>query len=455
MAAVALNTVRIDDPPRRGMSFPRSLPQLLTFSGQVEFPPSYSTVNLPLSLSLPPGAAPAVASSSPTSSIVPSDEKSALTSTLAEADTKFTDLTRTESEVDPGSYIRDPSKLVAYLIPFPEPAYAADGVHPIRFLIYTPPPPPLAKPAPGEKEPLVKKMQRKWQKQLREAKTSDAKAYTFKGIKGKVVKGHSWAFDKVTSADLAFVNRIPVSNDKGKKPSPPTSPLAEGDDEVEPDEETKKALKLEEMVLVYPPSIGLDESELRTEFVNSLMRTRSKAQRDVAISTGLLPFSIATDLVLAHVGGPGAFSQINGGWAALSIRGASNARNITKRLALSTESTDPSSSLDSLKLVFHASARVDTMRDYLAGKCIDRNEKLWPSHGQEVDEDAVLEAIGWQPSAGVLGVSTEGEETREEDEAYERLMVEQDLDEVMKKAAKTWEGWCKLHAKHPKRASKQ
>jgi len=47
------------------------------------------------------------------------------------------------------------------------------------------------------------------------------------------------------------------------------------------------------------------------------------------------------------------------------------------------------------------------------------------------------------------------EERNWEDEAWERQQVEEDLEEVMKKAAKTWEEWVQLHAKHPKRASKQ
>lgn len=67
-----------------------------------------------------------------------------------------------------------------------------------------------------------------------------------------------------------------------------------------------------------------------------------------------------------------------------------------------------------------------------------------------IGENEVLEAIGWQPSG-----QTSMEERNWEDEAWERQQVEEDLEEVMKKAAKTWEEWVQLHAKHPKRASKQ
>ena len=58
---------------------------------------------------------------------------------------------------DPSSpvhYIRDPHKLIGYLVPFPKPKLSnvkPEDV-PSRFMIYTPPPPPLQKPAEGVKE---------------------------------------------------------------------------------------------------------------------------------------------------------------------------------------------------------------------------------------------------------------------------------------------------------------
>ncbi len=383
---------------------------------------------------------------------------------------------RTGSETDPASYIRDPQKLVAYLIPFPTPIHREGSTPPIRFLIYTPPPPPLLKPVEGEKDTMVRKAQRKYQEELREAKMGGHKTMSFKGLKGKVVKGHQWAFDKVTSADLEFVNRIPIqkgptgtkryssdgtSTNKEKESSMDVDnsvgnnndDATDDDDEdlPEPDEETKRAMRLEEIILVYPPSIGLTESQLREEFVDSLMRTRSKAQRDVAISTGLMPFSIATDLVLAHVGGPGGFSQFNGGWAALSIRGAHNARHVTRRLK---DSQGGERDLDNLRLRFHASSRVDVLQNYLASKCIDRNEKLFPppegvsTEEVGVKEDNVIEAMGWQPSGQT---TTEDEGRNEGDEAWERMMVEEDMGDVMGKAAKTWAEWCKSNVKSPKK----
>jgi hypothetical protein len=66
-------------------------------------------------------------------------------------------------------YIRDPHKLIAYLVPFPKPdihkgfLHKADATNiPDRFLIYTPPPPPLTAPKEGEKEDRMHKLQQKW-----------------------------------------------------------------------------------------------------------------------------------------------------------------------------------------------------------------------------------------------------------------------------------------------------
>ena len=94
----------------------------------------------------------------------------------------------------PIHYTRDPKKLVAYLVPFPKPRLpnVPPESIPTRYLIYAPPPPPLTTPKEGEKEGRVHKVQRKWEAEIREAKTSDVKNMSWKGIKGKAVKGINW-----------------------------------------------------------------------------------------------------------------------------------------------------------------------------------------------------------------------------------------------------------------------
>jgi hypothetical protein len=101
-----------------------------------------------------------------------------------------------EDATSPIHYMRDPHKLIAYLIPFPKPdihkglLHKADAANiPDRFLIYTPPAPPLVAPKEGEKEDRMHKLQRKWQTEVREAKQSDAKVTSWKGIKSRATKG--------------------------------------------------------------------------------------------------------------------------------------------------------------------------------------------------------------------------------------------------------------------------
>lgn len=219
------------------------------------------------------------------------------------------------------------------MLPFPQPQLSADvPPPPLRFLIYTPPPPPLLQPPEGEKEKTSTKVQRKWQEEVRAAHESKDKVASWRGLKSRVTKGVNWAVHRTTTADLDFLMRIPsdgekfrraVKDSKGDKdPLAPKDPASrfldqEGlapprssrssvdsrrsvtDDEAEM---TGATVKLEEMVLIYPPSMEQSPEQIREEFVNSLLRTKSKAQRDAVIATGLLPVSAALDWALVFVG---------------------------------------------------------------------------------------------------------------------------------------------------------
>ena len=65
-------------------------------------------------------------------------------------------------------------------------------------------------------------------------------------------------------------------------------------------EETKKTVGLEEMVLIYPNTLPGTEAQIREEFVNTMLRSKTKAQRDSVIATGLLPVGFAIDVHLIH-----------------------------------------------------------------------------------------------------------------------------------------------------------
>ncbi|KAI9816015.1 MAG: hypothetical protein M1827_002007 [Pycnora praestabilis] len=353
---------------------------------------------------------------------------------------------------DPSSpihYTRDPHKLIAYLVPFPKPQL--HGVDPAaipeRFLIYTPPPPPIGAPTEGEKEGKIHKVQRKWQDEVREAKTSTAKTASWKGVKSKVTRGISKGMSLTKTSDLEFLNRI-----TGDSKSEPHDHHA--DDGVEEGDTSHKTVGLEELVLIYPQSFGQSQEQVRTEFINTMFRSKSKAQKDAVIATGLLPVSAAIDILATLVWPFGGLLEIDSVWAYSSIRGAKTARSVTKRLTSSTQNANSSQSNDvvdgdTLRLAFTPSLRLETLRKYLAARCAERDHSLFPSSGVPPTETEVISAIGWEPTQS--GGSTHNWE----DEQWELTEVKDDLKSVMHKGAKEWDKWCKGFAKDPEKAMKK
>lgn len=354
---------------------------------------------------------------------------------------------------DPNSplhYTRDPHRLTAYLIPFPKPHIKGtppEGI-PARFLIYTPPAPPIPKPQEGAKEAKFQKVQRKWQEEVRAAKTSDAKTASWKGVKSKATKGINKAIGLTTSSSLDFLNRFPsgdTSQDRRRSE----------DDGVREEDTTHKTVGLQEMVLIYPASFQATPEQVKTEFINSMMRSKSKAQRDAIIATGLLPVSAAIDILSTVIWPFGGLLEIDGVWAYSSIRGAKTARSVTKRLTSSTktgvthhETEEQEMAGDKLRMNFQQEPRMEVLYRYLCSVCTKRDPKVFPSVGTGTTESEVLEAIGWAPSQT-------GGEKNWEDEQWETSEVKDDLTNVMGKGAKEWDNWVKAFSKDPEKALKK
>ncbi|KAL2043646.1 hypothetical protein N7G274_003953 [Stereocaulon virgatum] len=354
-----------------------------------------------------------------------------------------------DDPANPIHYTRDPHKLVAYLVPFPKPSIRGvdSSSIPDRFLIYTPPPPPLSAPKEGEKEDKLHKVQRKWQEEVRAARTSDAKVTSWKGVKSRATKGISYVMSKTTTSNLDFVNRIP-----GAK----ADPDKHADDGVAEGDTTKKTVGLEEMVLVYPSSYTASPDQVKAEFINTMMRTKSKAQRDSVIATGLLPVSGAIDLLATVVWPFGGLLEIDGVWAYSSIRGAKTARSVTKRLASSSysgniedQTEEQELAGDQLRLSFTQSPRLEILQRYLVTKCREYDHKHFPSTEVALSEGEVLAAIGWSPS------QTGNAQKNWEDEQWETEEVKADLRSTLGKAAKEWDKWCNALAKNPEKALKK
>lgn len=98
------------------------------------------------------------------------------------------------------------------------------------------------------------------------------------------------------------MNRVPGGgSSKSRTPSPDDR---EGDT-------TKKTVGLEEMVMVYPAGMPGTPEQIREEFVNSMLRTKSKAQRDSIIATGLLPVGFAIDMLAIVIWPFGGLAEVS------------------------------------------------------------------------------------------------------------------------------------------------
>jgi len=342
----------------------------------------------------------------------------------------------------PVHYTRDPHRLVAYLVPFPRPQVkgAAPDSVPMRFLIYTPPPPPLTAPKEGEKEDKFHKIQRKWQEEVKTAKTSDAKTMSWKGVKGKATRGINTAMSWTTTSNLDFINRLGSTGKDDQHDK-------HAEDGHHEENETHKTVGLEAMTLVYPPSMNMTPEQLRQEFVNTMMRSKTKAQKDAIIATGLLPVSACIDICATLIWPFGGLLEIDGVWAVASIRGAKTSRSVTKRLTSSSKTGKHDE--DQLRLEFVPSPRLETLDKYLGARCHERDPKLFHSPGVPPTETEVLEAIGWAPS------QTGGEQKNWEDEQWETVEVKDDIKSTMGKGAREWDKWVKAFEKNPEKALKK
>lgn len=305
-------------------------------------------------------------------------------------------------------------------------------------MIYTPPPPPFVKaPKEGEKEGKVHKAQRKWQDEIREAKTTDAKAASWKGIKSKAVRGINLGMGMTKTSSIEFLNRIgstvhdeqPEDHAEGEK--------AEG-------ERRADGVKLEEMLLVYPSSTPGHPEDIREEFINTMMRSKSKAERDSVIATGLLPVSAAIDILLTFIWPFGGLLEIDAAWAYASIRGAKTSRSLARRLSTTNQAGD-----DKLQLNFRPSVRLNILEKYLGARCHEIDPMKFPYVGSAPSEGEVLEAIGWAPTSKV------GQGRSWQDEQWEISEARDDLKGVMTKGAKEWSTWARLFEEDPFKAMRK
>ncbi|KAF2190440.1 hypothetical protein K469DRAFT_721298 [Zopfia rhizophila CBS 207.26] len=418
---------------------------------------------------------------------------------------------------EPPKHTREPGKLTAYLIPYPKPRLQGVRVEdiPDRFLVYTPPAPPLSKPAPGEKEGHWHKTQRQWQEDVRKATMSKASKATWKGMKATatIVIGRGVSLTKTTN--LEFLDRVSEgaitstaeetteSTDSNTTTSPQPSPgLAPNGVELPPncplrtssttslDKDTKPKT-LEELTLIYPPSLPLNPEKIRTEFADSLLRTRDKSRRDAVVASSLLPLAAAIDASLIFTFG--GLTEVSGVWAYSSIRGAMTSKKMTRGIVLGEEQAaekevevrgctcghhehdfgSPEAIVKgkgkakkgSITLRMQQSNQLEILKRALDIACLKRDFHMFPhihENAGDVNETVVLEAIGWQPTRR-QGRDLEIEFNKgrierlspEQDEQWQIKEAKDDVRRIMKKGASEWVSWCKSFQKDPEGAMKK
>lgn len=421
----------------------------------------------------------------------------------------------------PLKHSRQTGKLTAYLIPFPKPRLKGAKAEeiPDRFLVYTPPLPPLSKPMPGEREPQWHKTRRMWQEDVRKAIVTKASKASWKGMKASSTILIGKGVNLTRSSTVEFLDRAAegaisstveeaepqitdeqspitsldspvVSQDPAQRQQPSCPERKSSSISIEKADAPKK---LEELTLVYPPSLSLAPDEIRTEFVNSIIRTRDRSRKEAVVASSLIPFAAAVDTcTLITFGG---LTEISGVWAYTSIRGAMTSKKMAQGLALGQEQAlqgmeeqtetrgctcghhehdfgspevvskaKGKNKKTGINLCMQQSSQMETLRRYLDLACLKKDFNMFPQTveaGGFVDEDAVLEAIGWQPTRRQgrdleLEFKDRVEKlTPDQDEAWQVKEAREDIRRIMKKGASEWVSWCKSFQKDPEAALKK
>ncbi|PSN63615.1 hypothetical protein BS50DRAFT_85031 [Corynespora cassiicola Philippines] len=403
---------------------------------------------------------------------------------------------------EPLRHTREPGKLKAYLIPFPKPrmkGLRAEDI-PTRFLVYTPPPPPLSKPAPGEKESHWHKTQRTWQEDVRRATVTQASKASWEGMKATTTRLIGKGVNMTRSTNVEFLDRVSggalSASEHASSPSPsdtprpetPSSPHcpARSISSTSMDKDTKPK-RIEELTLIYPPSLALAPETIRSEFIDTLVRTRDKSRKQAVVASSLLPFAATVDAALIFTFG--GLTGVSGVWATTSIRGAKTSKKLSDGIALADEQQQQQfhetetrgctcgnhehefgaaetvvrdkGKGRAVALQMQQSTQLEVLTRYLELACLRREFSLFPQiqeQAEDVGEVAVLEAIGWEPVAREgrdLEVDFKGRIemlSPEQDRQFQTKDVRDDVKRVMRKGADEWVAWCKAFQKNPEAA---
>lgn len=310
-------------------------------------------------------------------------------------------------------YSRNPTRVMAYMIPLPQPL--RNGVVqdvPQRYMLYMPPAPDLLKPTDKTtKERKRDKAVRRWQREVRKAKTFNGRVVSLGGIQSVSIRGAVWVLSVIKPSDVTFLSRVP-----------------------------RKSVK--SLVLVHPegPATRSTDDMFR-DVKGELSRTKSRTKRDFWIGTALLPFTFTIDLIIPVFGG---LSEVNMVWMAVNASAWMTANKVVNKLRPAQEnfpayqdqhdgavmlrrsntvdgSTGAGQARDghdehntsekgrgaknkgeekdkTIQMVFQPSPAMDLMKRYVEAACHKRNPEAFHNPGGYVPGEAeVLASMGWAP----------------------------------------------------------
>lgn len=307
-------------------------------------------------------------------------------------------------------YSRDATRVMAYMIPLPQPL--KNGVVqdvPPRYMLYMPPAPDLLKPTDKTtKERKRDKAVRRWQQEVRKAKTYNGRVVSLGGIQSVSIRGAVWVLSIIKPSDVTFLSRVP-----------------------------RKSVKT--LVLIHPEGPRTQSTDDMFHNVKSeLSRTKSRTKRDFWIGTALLPFTFTIDLIIPVFGG---LSEVNMVWMAVNASAWMTANKVVNKLRPAQGGFPASQEQDgammlrgshavdgstgsgqargddgyktnekggaqyteedkdkTIQMVFQPSPAMDLMRRYVEEACHKRNPDAFPSPGGYVPGEAeVLASMGWSP----------------------------------------------------------
>lgn len=310
-------------------------------------------------------------------------------------------------------YSRNETRVMAYMIPLPQPL--RNGVPqdvPQRYMLYMPPAPDLLKPTDKTaKERKRDKAVRRWQHEVRKAKTYNGRVVSLGGIQSASIRGAVWVLSVIKPSDVTFLSRVP-----------------------------RKSVR--SLVLVHPEGPATQSTDDMFHSVKGeLSRTKSRTRRDFWIGTALLPFTFTIDLIIPVFGG---LSEVNMVWMAVNASAWMTANKVVNKLrpaqgfgypggqendgavmlrrshtidGSSQQTRDGNEGHETnekgggakpkhkeedknktIQMVFQPSPAMDLMRRYVEAACHKRNPDAFPGAGGYVPGEAeVLASMGWSP----------------------------------------------------------